>query len=264
MHQFSSLDRETARFYTGAMSALQAADVPFLVNGAYAFTCYTGIERHTKDFDLFITAKNLDAALEALHEAGYETDLTFPHWLAKTFEGDASVDLIFASGNGLWHVDESWFDRATGASVLDIDAFLSPPEETILMKSFIMERERFDGADVAHLLRECAEKIDWAHLLRLFGPHWRVLFSHLVLFGYIFPSERQRIPAGLLRTLSRRLEKEQNERVDQKICRGTLLSRSQYLSDVEQGGYSDAREFPIGSMTESEIDDWTAAIESEE
>lgn len=264
MSEFTSIDSATARFYTGAMATLQAAGVPFLVTGAYAFTCYTGIERHTKDFDLFITAKNLDAALEALHEAGYKTDLTFPHWLAKAFEGDASVDLIFASGNGLWTVNESWFDRAMEVDVLGVAALLCPPEETILMKAFIMERERFDGADVSHLLRDCAEGMDWAHLLQLFGPHWRVLFGHLVLFGYIYPSERHRIPAQLLRDFSRRLEKEQNEPTDEKICRGTLLSREQYLSDVEQAGYVDARELPIGSMTESEISDWTAAIEAEE
>ncbi len=264
MPELNSVDRDTARFYTGAMSALQTAGVPFLVTGAYAFACYTGIERHTKDFDLFITAKNLDAALEALHEAGYDTDLTFPHWLAKAFEGNASVDLIFASGNGLWNVEDSWFERAVEVNVLDVDALLCPPEETILMKAFIMERERFDGADVAHLLRDCAQRMDWEHLLRLFGPHWRVLFGHLVLFGYIYPSERQRIPAHLLQEFSRRLQKEQNERVDEKICRGTLLSREQYLTDVEEAGYADAREWPIGSMTESEIDDWTAAIEPDE
>lgn len=264
MSQFSALDRETARFYAGAMSALAAADVPFLVTGAYAFTCYTGIERHTKDFDLFITARQLDPALEVLHEAGYKTDLTFPHWLAKVFEGEASVDLIFASGNGLWHVDESWFDRATPTRVFDVDALLCPPEETILMKAFIMERERFDGADVAHLLRDCAKIIDWQHLLRLFGPHWRVLYSHLILFGYIYPSERGHLPSQLLGEFSRLLEKEQHERVKEKICRGTLLSRSQYLTDVNKAGYYDAREWPIGGMTGSEISDWTAAIEPED
>lgn len=264
MHQFSSLDRETSQFYAGAMSALNAADVPFLVTGAYAFTCYTGIERHTKDFDLFLTARHLDPALEALHEAGYRTDLTFPHWLAKVFEGKASVDLIFASGNGLWNVSEAWFERATEVNVLGVNALLCPPEETILMKSFIMERERYDGADVAHLLRDCAGTIDWELLVRLFGPHWRVLHSHLVLFGYIYPSERQKIPMSILREFSRRVDKEQDEPVDDKICRGTLLSRGQYLTDVEEAGYADAREWPLGGMTESEISDWTDAIESEE
>ena len=40
--------------------------------------------------------------------------------------------------------------------VLDKEVKLCPPEEIIWSKSFIMERERFDGADINHLLRICA------------------------------------------------------------------------------------------------------------
>lgn len=235
-----------------------------MVGGAYAYACYTGIKRNTKDLDLFLKAKDLDAALEVLHEAGYETDLTYPHWLAKAHEGDASVDLIFASGNGLWHIDHSWFERAERTTVLDVDTLVTPPEETMLMKAFIMERERFDGGDVAHLLRDCAARLDWKHLFQLFGPHWRVLFSHLILFGYIYPSRRHHIPDALLRELFRRVQVEQKEEFTEKICRGTLLSRSQYLTDVEDEDYKDGREWPVGSMTESEIDDWTAAIDEKD
>ena len=35
--------------------------MPFLVGGAYAFARYTGIERHTKDFDVFVRAARLRA-----------------------------------------------------------------------------------------------------------------------------------------------------------------------------------------------------------
>ena len=48
------LDAETARFYCRAMAAMEGAGVPYLVGGAYAFERYTGIARHTKDFDVFV------------------------------------------------------------------------------------------------------------------------------------------------------------------------------------------------------------------
>ena len=35
--------------------------MPFLVGGAYAFERYTGIARHTKDFDLFIHPRDVRA-----------------------------------------------------------------------------------------------------------------------------------------------------------------------------------------------------------
>ena len=48
---------------------------------------------------------------------------------------------------------------------------------------------------------------------------------------------------------------------DDRVCRGTLLSRSQYLVDLERWGFEDARLEPRGSMSKQEIDRWTAAIE---
>jgi hypothetical protein len=29
-----------------------------------------------------------------------------------------------------------------------------------------------------------------------FGDHWRVLFSHIILFGFVYPDKRQNVPAG--------------------------------------------------------------------
>jgi len=76
------------------------------------------------------------------------------------------------------------------------------------MKAYIMERERFDGADIAHILQSYAERLDWPHLVRRFGPDWRVLLSHLVLFGYIYPSERDKIPNAIMSDLIARLQSE--------------------------------------------------------
>lgn len=134
----------------------------------------------------------------------------------------------------------------------------------IWSKAFIMERERFDGADVAHFLRICAKTLDWPRLLRRFGPHWRVLLSHVLLFGFIYPHLRNEIPDWVMRELVNRLEQEQQSQTPTSpVCYGTLLSRQQYLRDLDQYGLTDARLPPIGTMTPSQITDWTAAIERE-
>jgi hypothetical protein len=49
-----------------------------------------------------------------------------------------------------------------------------------------------------------------------------------------------------------------------RICRGTLLSRAQYLVDLEAWGYEDARRRPRGALTPREIERWTLAIGDEE
>ena len=100
------LDPQTRAFYCRALSALSESGAPFLVGGAYAFARYTGIERHTKDLDIFVREADRDAVLVALAGAGCETDVTFPHWLAKARCDDDFVDVISSSGNGVAVVDD--------------------------------------------------------------------------------------------------------------------------------------------------------------
>src|SRR5881409_40565 len=174
------------RLHRRSVVALQDADIPFLIGGAYVVEVYAGVSRQTKDFDLYLRPQHVDLALDALKRAGYKTKKTFPHWLAKASRGRDHVDMIFRAGNGLCEVDDSWFERARGHEFLGSEVKLCAPEEMIWMKAYIMERERFDGADITHILRCCVAEIDWTHLVRRFGPDWRVLLSHLVLFGYIY------------------------------------------------------------------------------
>lgn len=255
---FKGLEPRTTRFYLDALAALRAAEIPYLLGGAYAFAHYTGVVRHTKDLDLFVKPVDAPRALEALQQAGYRTEMTFTHWLGKAFCGDDFVDVIFSSGNGLCTVDDEWFAHAV---VLEAeDALLCPAEESIWQKAFIMERERFDGADINHLLRACGPALNWDRLLRRFGSHWHLLLVHLILFSFVYPAERDRIPARVVETLLQRWRCEMNGgTAEEKICRGTLLSRMQYLSDTERWGYADARLEPHGRMTAEQITHWTAA-----
>jgi hypothetical protein len=96
-----------------------------------------------------------------------------------------------------------------------------------------MERERFDGADVAHLLASCGEQLSLKKLLLRFGPDWRVLLSHLALFAFIYPAQRKIIPRDVLSDLiSRFINEEQERSGTEQICNGTLLFRRQYRYDV--------------------------------
>ena len=48
---------------------------------------------------------------------------------------------------------------------------------------------------------------------------------------------------------------------DDRVCRGTLTSRAQYLLDIGRYGYEDARLAPRGNMTPEDAVYWTWAIE---
>ncbi len=47
----------------------------------------------------------------------------------------------------------------------------------------------------------------------------------------------------------------------EKVCCGTLVSRAQYLLDIGQYGYSDARLAPRGAMSAEDTIFWTWAID---
>jgi hypothetical protein len=135
----------------------------------------------------------------------------------------------------------------------------------IWSKAFVMERERYDGSDIAHLLLKWSHRLEWNRLVRRFGSHWRVLLSHLILFGYIYPSERHLIPQKIVDRLLHGLAGELIGSVcDDQPCQGPLLSRIQYRPDIEKMGFKDARLTPNGEMSPAQAGNWTDAGEAEE
>jgi hypothetical protein len=259
---FDDPGKDTNAFYRRTLHVLSDARVPFLVGGSHALLNYTGIVRETKDIDLFLKRDDLDAALEALRQAGYHTEVTFPHWLAKAKQGNDVVDLVFSSGNGIGRVDDMWFTNALEADVLGMPVKIAPIEELLWQKAFVMERERYDGADIAHILRSCAESLDWDRLMLRFDPYWQLLLSYVILFGFIYPSERHRIPKRVTDELTERLRAElSGPPSEERLCRGTLMSRGQYLLDIGRYGYEDARLAPRGNMSPEDAVYWTWAID---
>lgn len=254
----------TAEFYRRALRVLADAEVPFLVGGAFAHACFTGIRRSTKDLDLFIRREDYERVATMMQAEGWHTEMTYPHWLAKVYAGEDFIDLIFNSGNGLTPVDERWFDDNAQAEILGVPVRVANMEDSLLSKAFIMERERYDGADVAHTIQVNAERLNWEKLVQRFGAHWRVLLAHLTLFGFIYPGERHRVPAWVMHHLAQKLAQEaaQPPAEDLHICAGTLLSREQYLHDVERLGYVDGRLTSMSTMTPDDVKTWTDAIPS--
>ena len=256
----NELDPRAREFYCHTLRVFEQNRLRYLIGGAYALERYTGIERHTKDLDIFVPVDEFERTLAALDRAGFKTEMPFPHWLGKAFHGEFFVDVIYSSGNGIARVDDEWFEHATSDHVFDVPVLLCPPEEMIWSKSFIQERERFDGSDIAHLLRAHGAQLDWRRMLRRFNAHWQVLLSHLVLFAYIYPSEREQVPGWVVAELMQRHESALSAPPSERVCRGTLLSRQQYLQDVDDWGYRDARRRPENPMSEAEIAIWTAGI----
>ena len=251
--------------YREALQCLVKAKVPFLVGGTFALESYTGLVRRTKDLDLFVNPADRLRLMQRLSEAGFRTEWRFPHWLGKANKDDRSIDIIYSSGNGICTVDEAWFRYALPAEIFGIPVRVVPAEEMLWSKAFVMERNRYDGGDIAHLLKARAHTMDWARLLFRFGTYWRVLFSHVILFGFIYPEQRLRIPDWFMHEMMRRMKLDmQCLPADREVCQGTLLSWSQYLADLECGDYQDARHVPRGKLTSGDTQHMTDVLQREE
>jgi hypothetical protein len=239
-------DAEVAGFYRHALACLHAHRIRYVIGGGYALEIYTQVRRPTKDIDVFVLPRDVRRTLQVTAQAGYRTELTEEHWLGKIFDGDEFIDVIFGSGNRLGQVDEDWFTYAVESRVLGMPLKLCAPEEMIWHKAFVMARDRYDGADVAHLLGACGERLDWPRLVDRFQEHWRVLLHHLILFGYVYPGHRTLVPSWVQQTLLARLQADSGPAPDEvaNVCRGPFLSRQDYRQDIERWGYRDGRSAP--------------------
>jgi hypothetical protein len=210
--------------------------IPYAVAGAFAMQQHTGIFRDTKDLDLFLTAENAAAALGLLQEAGFECEICDPVWLFKAKRGEYFVDLITGMSNATIVVDDSWIRRARPAFVYGVPACVLAAEELLASKLFVARRERFDGADIAHIIYGTRGKLDWARVLHLAGDNWEMLFWALILFRYVYPGQTSFVPFDLWRDLLGRFENLISQPDPNAEFRGSLIDERMFAIDLNEWG----------------------------
>jgi hypothetical protein len=114
------------------------------------------------------------------------------------------------------------------------------------------------------LMRHCAEMIDWDRLLARFDRYWPLLLTYMTMFAFVYPSEKARIPTPVFEELLNRLQQQvaAGQNGAERVCQGTLVSRGQYMIDIGQYGFADARLAPRGNMSAEDAIYWTWAIEN--
>lgn len=211
-----------------------------MIGGSYAVGDYTGISRETKDLDVFCKASDHQHILNIFQNEGYNIELTDPRWLAKITRKGFYIDLIFGTASGTWNVDDSWFEQAPTTTLFGIKVKLIPPEEMIWCRAYVQGRERFDGADIYHMILKKGGQFNWKRLLGRMDAHWEVLFAHLINFRFIYPSEREIVPKWIMEELMSRVQNQFTlPTAKERICRGTLFSKSEYIIDMREWGYQD-------------------------
>lgn len=225
--------------YCAALSLLQEEGLTFMVGGGFAVSHYTGLPRQTKDLDLFCLTEEYPKILKCFENHGYRIELTDSRWLAKAFKDEYYIDIIFDTVNGICRVDETWYTHATDGEFCGVSVKYVPPEELIWCKLYVQNRERFDGADINHLLLRVGHALDWKRLRDRLNPHWPLLLAQLLVFQFVYPADyRNIIPDWLFHELIDRAKGlyELPASVE-KVCRGPMIDQTQYEADIKLWNY---------------------------
>jgi hypothetical protein len=230
----TEIPEEQSALFREVLTALEEKNVPYAVSGAFALRQHTGICRFTKDLDLFMTACTCIKALPYLRARGFACEVADPVWLAKAHKGDFFVDLITGMSNGVLSVEDSWIERASPAIVHGIKTRVLAPEELVASKVFVTRRERFDGADIAHIIYGTYPCFDWNRELQLIGEHWEMLLWALLLFRYVYPAQTHYVPDSVWKDLLRRLQSEIASPDLYAKFRGSLVDENMFAIDLNE------------------------------
>jgi hypothetical protein len=233
------LPEKQESLFREVLSVLEEKKIPYAVSGAFALRQHTGISRFTKDLDLFLSPDQVPNALVELREHGFVCDILDPVWLAKARRDEFFVDLITGMSNALITVDQCWIDRAKPAMIVGVKTRVLAPEELLASKLFVIRRERFDGADIAHIIYGTGGELDWDRVLALVGEHWEMLLWALVLFRYIYPAQTNYVPAALWQDLISRYMYLVQHPDPKAPFRGSLVDDNMFAIDVKEWGLED-------------------------
>lgn len=224
------------KLFRQVLQHMNDGGVPYAVAGAFALAQHTGISRNTKDLDVFLPSEHVTEALRSLQEEGFETEILDPVWLAKAHRGEFFVDLITGMSNAVIVVDQSWIDRAITSQAFGVPVKVLAAEELIASKLFVTRRERFDGADIVHVIHGTRGQLDWQRLMDLAGEHWEVVLWHLVLFQYVYPAHTEYVPCAIWDELLGRLHNLLRHPDQRAPFRGSLIDPNMFAIDVHEWG----------------------------
>lgn len=236
----TEIQKEKAKeFYTGVLTVLQEHGLNFMLGGGFAMYHYTGIERDTKDLDIFCKPSEYPKILKLLADHGYDTQLTDVRWLAKICKDGEYIDIIFDTVNNICTVDDSWYQYAEDGQYEGIPVKYIPAVELVWCKIYVQNRERYDGSDVNHILLKYGKEFDWKRLLFRIDQHWHLLLSQLLIFQFVYPADyHDIIPQWLFDELIVRAKEQYDiPAALEKVCRGPIIDQTQYEVDIKLWNY---------------------------
>jgi predicted nucleotidyltransferase len=143
------------------VSALDEADVPFLIGGSLASWARGGPDA-AHDLDVMVRPDDARRAQQALVQAGMRAEDPPETWLLKAWDGEVLVDLIHHPA-GLT-VDDELMERADLVNVAAMDFRVMAIEDVLYTKLNALNEHYLDFSSLLQIARAVREQVDWDHL----------------------------------------------------------------------------------------------------
>ena len=197
----STIPDEQWMVYLDALRVIRKTGAPFLLGGAFGLAAYTGRWRNTKDLDFFVLPSDKDKIVDALTKAGFEdfyAKLPYDRgWIYRAVRDDVLVDTIWQTPNRRSEVDEEWFSRSRKLVLRGENLAVLPAEELLVIKLYVLQRDRCDCPDLVNLLYQTCDQLDWQHVLDRLDSERPLLAGLLHLFNWMAPARALKLPAEI-------------------------------------------------------------------
>jgi hypothetical protein len=180
------------------METAQANNIPFALAGAFATATHTGRWRDTNDMDLYTLPQHREDLKRIIEGIGLKDMYDqFPYhhdWTYRATDGSAIVEVIWTMRNHRADVDLPWLTRWGEIEIRGVKILVSPPEEMMWAKLYVLHRLRSDWPDVFNYISTCGPGLDWQHLHDRLGPDFPLLGGALCVFSWLSPEKAAALP----------------------------------------------------------------------
>jgi len=144
-----------------AVSALDEAEIPFLIGGSLASWARGG-PNTTHDLDVIVKPEDAKRAQQALVAAGMRAEDPPESWLLKVWDGEVLIDLIFEPAG--MTVDDELIARADLVNAAAMEFRVMAIEDGLNTKLNALNEHYLDFSSLLQIARAVREQVDWERL----------------------------------------------------------------------------------------------------
>jgi Uncharacterised nucleotidyltransferase len=173
-HPFAAIEETFKR----AVSALQRAEIPFLLGGSLATWAHGGPETRN-DLDFMVRPEDAERALQALVDVGMKPERPPEDWLLKARDADVVVDLIHHP-TGL-EITDDVIARGPERNIAAMQMRVMAVEDVLTSKLLALGEHSLDLEGSLQLARAVREQVDWSEVrARTADSPYALAFLYLV------------------------------------------------------------------------------------